>query len=77
MKVKPTNMVVVIMVSTTGEKTPMETITPSITNTRNPAEANPIFISFVFLSESNEIILISVDSPRNENRKNISNSFIC
>lgn len=71
-----TNTVVVIMVSTTAEKTPKETITPSMVNMRNPIEANAIFISFVFLRESNETMLISVDNPRNENRRNISSSFM-
>ena len=64
------------MVSTAEEKIPMVTRMPSIVKRRKPAEANANFISFIFVSDSNEMILMSVDKPRNENRRNISISFI-
>jgi DNA transposition AAA+ family ATPase len=63
--------------STAGEKTPIETIIPSTVNNKKPIEANAIFISLVFIREINDMILINVDKPRNDSRKNISNSFIC
>jgi hypothetical protein len=62
--------------STAGEKTPIETIIPSKVNSKKPIEANAIFISLVFIREINDMILINVDKPRNDSRKNISNSFI-
>lgn len=65
------------MVSIAEEKIPIDTRMPSIVNIRKPTEANANFISFTFFSDSNEMILMSVDKPRNENRRNISNSFIC
>jgi hypothetical protein len=76
MKLIPTTVVGVTMVSITDEKTPMDTSMPSIVKIRKPTEANAIFISFIFFSDSNEMILMSVDKPRNENRRNISISFI-
>ena len=65
------------MVSIAKEKTPMDTSIPSIVNNRKPIEANANFISFIFISDSNEMILRMLDSPRNENRRNISSSFMC
>jgi hypothetical protein len=62
--------------STAGEKTPMETIIPSKVNNKKPIEANAIFISLVFKKEINDIILIKVDKPRNENRRKSSISFM-
>jgi len=62
--------------STAGEKTPIETIIPSKVNNKKPIEANAIFISLVFKKEINDIILIKVDKPRNENRRKSSISFI-
>jgi DNA transposition AAA+ family ATPase len=62
--------------STAGEKTPTETIIPSKVNNKKPIEANAIFISLVFIREINDMILINVDKPRNDSRRNISNSFI-
>jgi hypothetical protein len=65
------------MVSTAEEKIPMVTRMPSIVKRRKPTDANANFISFIFISDSNEMILISADKPRNENRRNISSSFMC
>ena len=62
--------------STSGEKTPIETIIPSTVNNKKPIEANAIFISLVFRKEINDIILITVDKPRNENLRKSSISFI-
>lgn len=62
--------------STAGEKTPIETIIPSKVNNKKPIEANAIFISLVFKKEINDIILIKVDKPRNENRRKSSISFM-
>ncbi len=62
--------------STSGKKTPIETIIPSKVNNKKPIEANAIFISLVFIKEISDITLIRVDKPRNENRMNISISFI-
>jgi len=62
--------------STAGEKTPIETIIPSKVNNKKPIEANAIFISLVFRKEINDIILITVDKPRNENLRKSSISFI-
>jgi hypothetical protein len=64
------------MVSIADEKIPIDTRIPSIVNMRKPMEANANFISFIFVSDSNEIILMSIDKPRNENRRNISSSFM-
>jgi hypothetical protein len=75
MKVAPTNSIVVIMASTTGEKTPIESRAPSIKNIKKPIEAKAIFISFVFLRESNDAVHIMIDNPKKENRRNISTSF--
>jgi hypothetical protein len=58
------------------EKTPAETMIPITVNNRNPIEANPIFISLVFTKEISDMILNIVDKPRNENRMNISISFM-
>ena len=62
--------------STDDMNTPIETIIPSKVNSKKPIEANAIFISLVFMREINDMILINVDKPRNENRTNISISFI-
>jgi hypothetical protein len=67
---------VVTKCSTTGKNTPIETIIPSTVNSKKPIEANPIFISLVLMRETNDMILINVDKPRNENRTNISISFM-
>jgi hypothetical protein len=72
----PTNNPVVLKNSTSGEKTPIEIIIPSKVNNKKPIEANPNFISLVFIKEISDMILIKVDKPRNENRMNISISFI-
>jgi hypothetical protein len=64
------------MVSIAEEKIPMATRTPSIVNRRKPTEANANFISFTFISDSNEMILRSADKPRNETLRNISSSFM-
>ena len=66
----------VIKCSTAGKNTPIETRIPSKVNNKKPIEANAIFISLVFIREINDMILINVDKPRNDRRKNISNSFI-
>jgi hypothetical protein len=62
--------------STADEKTPIETIIPTIVNKKKPIEANANFISLVFTKEISDIILNNVDKPRNENRMNISISFM-
>ena len=62
--------------STAGEKTPTETIIPTAVNTKKPIEANAIFVSFVLIREISDMMLNNVDKPRNENRINISISFI-
>lgn len=62
--------------SISGEKTPIETRILSKANNKKPIDANAIFISFVFIREINDMILINVDKPRKDSRKNISNSFI-
>jgi hypothetical protein len=62
--------------STAGKKTPIETIIASKVNSKKPIEANAIFISFVFIREINDMILINADKPRKDSRKNMSNSFI-
>jgi len=67
---------VVIKCSTAGEKTPIDTIIPSKVNSKKPIEANAIFISLVLIREINDMILSNVDKPRNENRTNISISFM-
>lgn len=58
------------------EKTPIEAIILIPVNNKNPIEANAIFNSFVLTNEISDIILINVDKPRNENRRNISISFM-
>ena len=75
MKATPTNTILVIMASTTGKKTPIESRTLSIVKIRKPIEAKAIFISFVFLVESNDNMHIIADNPKKENRRNISTSF--
>lgn len=72
----PTSTSVVTNCSTTGEKTPIKTMIPSTVNSKKPIEANAIFISLVFKKEINDIILIKVDKPRNENRRKSSISFM-
>jgi hypothetical protein len=72
----PTRTSVVMSCSTTGKKTPIETMIPSRVNNKKPIEANAIFISLVFTKEINDMILNNIDKPRNENRMNISISFI-
>ena len=62
--------------STAGKNTPIETIIPTKVNSKKPIAAKAIFISLVFIRETNDMILINVDKPRNENRTNISISFI-
>ena len=62
--------------STDGKNTPIETIIPTMVNNKKPIEANAIFISFVFTKEISDMILNNVDKPRNENRMNISISFM-
>lgn len=62
--------------STAGKKTPIETIIPIMVNNKKPIEANANFISLILIKEINDIILSKVDKPRNENRMNISISFI-
>jgi fructose-1,6-bisphosphatase/sedoheptulose 1,7-bisphosphatase-like protein len=62
--------------STAGEKTPIETIIPRMVNNKKPIEANANFISLVLIREINDMIVSNVDKPRNENRMNISISFI-
>ena len=62
----------VMSCSIAGEKTPTETIIPTMVNNKKPIEANPIFISLVFTKEISDMILNIVDKPRNENRMNIS-----
>ncbi|MCJ7571081.1 MAG: hypothetical protein MUO82_04295 [Candidatus Thermoplasmatota archaeon] len=62
--------------STDGEKTPIETIIPIKVNNKKPIEANANFISLVLIREIIDMILSKVDKPRNENRMNISISFI-
>jgi hypothetical protein len=62
--------------STADENTPIETRIPSKVNSKKPIEANAIFISLVLIREMNDMILINADKPRNENRRNISISFI-
>jgi len=66
----------VMSCSIAGEKTPTETIIPTTVNNKKPIEANPIFISLVFTKEISDMILNIVDKPRNENRMNISISFM-
>lgn len=66
----------VMKCSTDGKNTPIETIIPCKVNNKKPIEANAIFISLVFTKERNDMILNNVDKPRNENRRNISISFI-
>ena len=67
----------VMMVSIAEEKTPMDTSIPSMVKSRKPIEANANFISFIFITDSNEMILRMLDTPRNENLRNISSSFMC
>jgi len=67
---------VVLKCSTAGEKTPIETIIPMKVNNKKPIEANANFISLILIREINDMILSKVDKPRNENRMNISISFI-
>ena len=62
--------------STAGEKTPTETIIPVTVNNKKAIEANAIFISLVFTKEISDMMLNNVDKPRNENRMNISISFM-
>ncbi len=62
--------------STTDEKTPIDTIIPTTVNNKKDIEANAIFISLVLLKEISDMILNIVDKPRNENRMNISISFM-
>ena len=62
--------------STADEKTPIETIIPMKVNNKKPIEANANFISLILIREINDMILSKVDKPRNENRMNISISFI-
>jgi hypothetical protein len=45
-------------------------------NSKKPIEANAIFISLILIREIHDMILSNVDKPRNENRMNISISFI-
>jgi len=66
----------VLKCSTSGKKTPIETIIPIMVNNKKPIEANANFISLILIKEINDIILSKVDKPRNENRMNISISFI-
>ncbi len=66
----------VLKCSTAGEKTPIEKIIPMKVNNKKPIEANANFISLVLIREINDMILNKVDKPRNENRMNISISFI-
>ena len=66
----------VLKCSTAGEKTPIETIIPRMVNNKKPIEANANFISLVLIREINDMIVSKVDKPRNENRMNISISFI-
>jgi hypothetical protein len=70
------NNSVVLKCSISAEKTPIETIIPSKVNNKKAIEANPNFISLVFTKEISDMILINVDKLRNENRMNISISFI-
>ena len=62
--------------SIAGEKTPSETIIATTVNNKKAIEANAIFISLVLTREISDMILINVDRPRNENRMNISISFM-
>jgi len=63
---------VVIKVSTAGTKIPTVTRMPSIAKMRNPNEANAILISFIFLRDNSEMMLMSIDNPQNESLRNIS-----
>jgi hypothetical protein len=67
---------VVTNCSTADEKTPIDIIIPSKVNSKKPIEANAIFISLVLIREINDMMLINVDKPRNENRTNISIWFM-
>ena len=62
--------------STAGKNTPIETMIPSTVNSKKPIDANAIFISLILIREINDMILINVDKPKNENLTNISISFI-
>jgi len=76
MNVIPASIPMVLVSSMIDEKIPPTIKIPSRVNMRNPAEAYPIFISLILISEASEIILIITDKPRKENLINISISFI-
>ena len=66
----------VVYWSIADEKTPIDAIILIKVNNKKPIEANAIFTSFVLTKERSDTIVINVDKPRKENRKNISISFM-